>query len=142
MRRVNLEVTKYDGPGQWQWTLTDDAGTFVADHEVDIGQSGWQWQAFTRLNQYLGQHIDKYRPLATEAEIIAELGEWISENAFGSIGQALVDLAPVTAGLRFPAEAEQLMFRPWELAVVAGLPLARQERQPRHDSGRDQAAPR
>ena len=127
MDRVDLEISRYAGPHRWYWALSDSDGAFIAGHEVELKQSDSQWAAFTRLSRYLRLNVKSASPLSSEADIVDWVGRWIGENAFGPIGPALVDRAPATVAVHFPAEAEVLMFRPWELAMVGGLPLARQD---------------
>lgn len=131
MDHLTLEVTRYTGPRQWYWRLSDGDGVPVADHEVDLSESDDQWEAFTRLGRYLGRKVSPAGPLASEAAIVERLGQWIGANAFGPIGPELVARSPATVALRFapglPADAEALLFRPWELAHAEGRPLARQD---------------
>jgi hypothetical protein len=125
--RLRLEITRYTAPHQWYWALSDSAGGFVADNEVDLDPASWQCEAFARLGRFLRVNVDPGHPLSSEAEIVDRVGRWIGENIFGPIGPALTDRAPATVEVIFPTEARALMFRPWELAVAGDLPLARQE---------------
>jgi hypothetical protein len=126
MKRFTLDIARYLGPGRWYWALSDSTGV-VADHEVELATGDWQYDAFARLGRYLRLTVSPACPLSSEAQIVEDLGRWIGTDIFGPIGPALLDRTPATVEMRFPAEARPLMFRPWELAVVGDLPLARQD---------------
>lgn len=49
MPGLRLEVRDFAGLDRWRWVLTDSAGTFVADHEVRLDATCWQYEAFTDL---------------------------------------------------------------------------------------------
>jgi hypothetical protein len=126
MERLKLEITRYWGPGRWDWALSDGTGV-VADHAVDVAETDELYAAFARLGRYLRLNVSPARPLSSEAQIVEDLGRWIGANLLGPIGPAMVDQAPATVEVLFPTAAQALMFRPWELAVVGDLPLARQD---------------
>jgi hypothetical protein len=44
-----LEVADYVSPTRWRWRLSDEAGLFVADHQVDLTSEAWQVEAFRDL---------------------------------------------------------------------------------------------
>jgi hypothetical protein len=127
MNRLTLRVRSYTGPHKWYWSLSDHNGVPVADHEVDLDPDDPELKAFTRLSRYLQLNISRASPLSDEAKIIDWVGRWAGEKLFGPIGPALAERTPVAVEVVFPAEAEVLMFRPWELAIVGDQPLARQE---------------
>lgn len=119
---MRLEVLDYAGPTRWRWRLTD-AGTFLADHQVDLDPRQWQYGAFHDLHGYLWRNAAPDRRLAHEAELVAGVGEWITEQVFGAIAAVLArERRPVR--IEVPADAGVLAYLPWELARVAGRTLA------------------
>ena len=53
MAGLSLEVADFVSPSRWRWRLTDEAGAFVADHQVDLDSGAWQFEAFQDLYGYL-----------------------------------------------------------------------------------------
>jgi CHAT domain len=127
--RLVLEVTRYDGPTNWSWTLTDATGAVLADHEVSLDPAAPGYAAWTRLERHLALHVDPDRPARSEAEIVARVSGWIGGHVLGPIGSVLVDRSPVAVEVRVPPAARDLLLRPLELAAAgpAGQPLAVQD---------------
>ena len=126
---LRLEVTDFAAPGgglAWRWVLTEPGGAFIADHDValDAGKPGYE--AFTDLYGYLRWRADPEDRVASEAALVAEAGRWIGERVFGAVGLALAERAPVVVRVVVPGPARVVAFRPLELAVVGGRPLAAQ----------------
>ncbi|MGC4819797.1 hypothetical protein [Micromonospora sp. DT63] len=121
---LRLEVLDFAGPMRWRWRLTDaDGGRFLADHVVELDAGEWQYEAFTALDEYLFWHAAPDRRLASEAQLVAQVGAWIGERVLGPVAVALAEWQePVR--LEVPAEAQVLAYRPWELAHVGGQALA------------------
>jgi hypothetical protein len=95
----------------------------LADHQVKLDPKGSETEVFGDLYRFLRRRADPDRQVASEAEWVRRVGAWIGSVALGdAVGRAMVAAAPVT--VRVPAGAEFLAFRPWELAHVAGMPLA------------------
>jgi Tfp pilus assembly protein PilF len=128
---LRLEAREHDGPTRWRWVLTDDvSGAFIADHEVQLDESSWQYEAFIDLQHYLSWHAAPDRYAQEEARIVAGVGEWIGSEVFGPVAEALADKAkraPVTVNVAVPAGKEALLFQPLELAHVHGRPLTVQD---------------
>ncbi|QKG19134.1 hypothetical protein ACTIVE_0770 [Actinomadura verrucosospora] len=79
---------------------------------------------------YLRRYVAPDRRAAREAEIVAWVGAWIGEHALGPVGPALVAAAPAVVRVVAPTAPEaawQVLFLPWELAVVEGRPIALQD---------------
>jgi hypothetical protein len=73
---LRLETREYGGPGRWRWVLTDDAsGAFIADHDVRLDESSWQYEAFMDLQHYVSWHAAPDQYAQDEAQIVAEVGE-------------------------------------------------------------------
>ncbi|HEU5472709.1 MAG TPA: CHAT domain-containing protein [Actinophytocola sp.] len=121
---LTLKVKRFDGPGRWWWVLSGPGGEFLADHEVSLDESCWQYEAFTDAYRYLRLHAAPDRRTVSEADIMAKLGRWIGSEVFGPMGEALVARAPVTVRVVIPEAARVLAFRPLELARVQNTVLA------------------
>jgi hypothetical protein len=117
--------------------LSDDAGVYVTDHAVDVGPApSWEFEAFRDLDRYLKGHAAPDRRLASEAELVAQVGDWAADRLLGPVAVALAQRpGPVRlviganaapAGTT-PDGARGLAFLPWELARVAGRTLAGQK---------------
>jgi tetratricopeptide (TPR) repeat protein len=119
---LRLEVLDYVGPTQWRWRLTDDQGEVLADHPVELDADEWQLDAFTDLHRYLRDNAAPDRRLANEAELVVQVGAWLAERAMGPVA---LELARARGPVRLvvPAEAAELAYRPWELAMVDQQPL-------------------
>jgi hypothetical protein len=104
--------------------LTDASDTFLADHEVRLDPSCWQYEAFTGLPRYLQWHAAPDRRTEDEARIAAELGSWIGAEVLGAVAVALARSRPATVRVTAP---ELLLSCPLELAHAGGKPLAVQD---------------
>ncbi|MDQ2707394.1 MAG: CHAT domain-containing protein [Actinomycetota bacterium] len=122
---LRLEVLDYAGPTRWRWRLTDAGGAFVADHQVDLDAAGWEFEAFLDLHRYLRWSTSPDRRLAREAELLAQVGDWVGQRVLGAVATAL-DARREPVRLRLPPEAAVLGYLPWELARVDGRALAEQ----------------
>ena len=127
MAGLRLEAVEFVDLTRWRWVLTDDSGTLVADHEVRLDASSWQFAAFADLVGYLSWQAAPDRQVRDEARIVAGLGEWIGAAVFGPVVDAMVAARPVTVRVEVPTGAEELLARPLELAHAAGRPLAVQD---------------
>lgn len=127
MSELRCTIEGYESPARWRWVLTERGGVVLADHDVRLDEGCWQYGAFSDLQRWLSLRTAPDRWGEEEAEILTELGEWIGERVFGSVGTALVGERPATVRVVVPSEPEearQLMYRPLELAQVDGLPIA------------------
>jgi CHAT domain len=122
-----LEVREFRDLTGWRWVLTDAAGVFVADHDVNLDAGCWQYEAFADLLGYLSWHIAPDARDDGEAGAVAEVGAWIGEQVLGPIAGALAAARPATVRVVVPDEARALLFRPLELAHANGRPLAVQD---------------
>ena len=125
MAGLRLEAVDFVELNRWRWVLTDESTeTAVADHEVRLESSRWQFEAFEDLVGYLSWHAAPDRRVEDEARIVAELGEWIGSQVLGPVGDVMVQASPVTVRVAVPEGAAGLLARPLELAHVGGKPLA------------------
>jgi hypothetical protein len=116
-----LRAVDVAGPARWRWLLTDTDGRFITDHEVNLDQSSALYEAFVDLYGYVRRNRVPDDPVASEAMLVARVGAWIGEHAFGRVGPSLFG----TVQVEVPAEAMFLPARPLELAYVDGQPMAR-----------------
>lgn len=115
---LHLTLTDYLDPTRWRWVLSDDAGRFLADHNVRLDPTGREYRGFCDLRAYL----DYYAPIQTVEAQLAALGAWVGERVFGNLRDALrracrPPATPVQVTL--PAQANALLLRPFELACFA-----------------------
>ncbi|WP_308301137.1 MULTISPECIES: CHAT domain-containing protein [unclassified Crossiella] len=111
---------------RWRWLLSDADGHLVADHEVDLDPASAEHEAFDDLDGYLRRNAAPDDRVATEAEIVDWLGEWLGVAVLGqAIGHAILDSDLDTVLVDLPARAAFLLDRPLELAHVDGESLTR-----------------
>jgi tetratricopeptide (TPR) repeat protein len=127
MAELRLEVRDFRGLTSWRWALTDEAGTLIADHEVRLDATCWQYEAFTDLLGYLSWNVTPDQRARDETRIASELGTWLGAHVLGPVAAALAGAAPVTVRVVLPQDAAWLAFRPLELAHAGGEPLAAQD---------------
>ena len=99
-----LSAAEFSGPQRWRWLLSEeDTGQPLADHEVDLGEAGDEYAAFTDLYRYLRWNAVPDRRTASEAQIVAQVGAWAGQQVLGqAIGEAIIDAAPVTVRVAVP----------------------------------------
>ncbi len=127
MGEFRLDIREFRSPTAWRWVLTGLDGTLIADYEVRLDATCWQFEAFTDLLYYLDGHVAPDQRAEGEKRIVAQLGAWIGAQVFGPVGEALLSLRPATVRVVAPASpdaARLLLLRPLELAHVRGHPLA------------------
>jgi len=120
---LQLTITDYKDEAHWRWVLADDKGNFIADHEVALDAYAPEYRGFKDLPGYL----DYYTPAKTEEQLLHELGEWIGTQVFGKLTGALSKHKhhPATVVMvSVPDKAQDLLFRPFELAHLDGQPFA------------------
>jgi hypothetical protein len=120
---LTLTVSDYESPTRWRWVLTQGAGVFVADHAVNLNVSGLEYRGFSDLPRYL-RDFSRNR---NERVLLREVGTWMSQTIFGGLVKSLRArrAAPVTViRVVVPAAAQDLVFRPFELARLDEKTLA------------------
>ena len=118
MSPLHLTLTDYLDPTRWRWVLSDDAGRFLADHDVRLDPASREYRGFCDLRAYL----DYYAPIQTVETQLAELGAWVGEQVFGGLRDALrrtCRLPATSVQVTLPAPANALLLRPFELACFA-----------------------
>lgn len=114
---------EYKADTEWRWVLADATGTFLTDQEVRLYPDDPLYQGFEDLPRY----IARYENVRPAEEVLADLGEWMGEKVFGAVGQTLLryEQSPAcVVRVRVPPSAQNLLFRPFELAHLGGKPLA------------------
>jgi CHAT domain/AAA ATPase domain len=130
---VNLfSLTAVDvaGPYRWRWELRDEAvGELIAEHGVSLDSraDSDQLAAFGDLYEYVRWHAD---PLWRDDEprIIRQTGIWARHAVLGdAITDAIAAAVPATVLVSVPAQADQALLWPLELAWADGAPLSARE---------------
>ncbi|MFF7123262.1 CHAT domain-containing protein [Streptomyces sp. NPDC008240] len=126
---LRLEVKDWAGPSRWRWLLSGPGGEFLADHEVDLEAPGGRdapgWEGFTDLEWFLRWRAAIDRRLEHEAELLTEVGEWITEWALGrGVAQELARRPGPVHLVVPPGPGQMLAYRPWQAARVHGRTLA------------------
>jgi tetratricopeptide (TPR) repeat protein len=122
-----LQARDYSDSAHWTWRLDSPEGTLIADHEVRLDVTSWQFEALADLPGYLSWHVAPDRRAQDEDRILTELGDWIGTQVLGPIGSALLRQRPATVQVSMPAGVGSATalppFLPLELARVDGRPL-------------------
>ena len=119
-----LQVLDFDGPTRWRWRLRDDSsGNVVAEHEVSVDATRWQFAAFRDLYNYSRWNAAPDRAIRDEADLVSEVGRWVGDDVLGPIG-AHIARPGISVMLELPPAGQVLGHVPWELAHVAGRSLA------------------
>ncbi|MFD9092905.1 CHAT domain-containing protein [Streptomyces collinus] len=126
---LRLEVRDWSGPTRWRWLLSGPGGEFLADHEVNLDQPGGRdapgWEGFTDLEWFLRWRAAIDRRLEHEAELLTEVGEWITQWALGRAVARELARRPGPVHLVVPqGPGQMLAYRPWQAARVNGRTLA------------------
>ena len=87
---LTLEADDVRDACHWYWRLKDPDGTTLADHEVALDPSDWQYQAFLDLHDYLDRHasLDKWEE--DEKRLLDQVGEWIGTRVLGAVGPRIL----------------------------------------------------
>jgi len=112
----------YQNETRWRWALSDAAGRFLEDQEVALDPADPVYRSFVDLPGELRYH-EEARPAE---DVLAELGAWMGDKVFGKVGKKLLayEQSPAcVVQVRVPPAAQDLLFRPFELAYLEGRPL-------------------
>ena len=115
MHALTLTLTDYHDETHWRWVLSDDRGSFVADHTVRLDPDSREHRGFCDLSTYL----DYFSPIRPPAAQLRDLGAWVGKEVFGGLRDALrhhrnTPATPVR--MVVPESAQALLLRPFELA--------------------------
>ncbi|MER5932349.1 CHAT domain-containing protein [Streptomyces sp. NPDC002054] len=108
----------------WTWRLTDAAGGLLAEHTVRLGPGDSYVEALRDLPGWLAWRAAPDDRETAEADLVAELGDWMGQELLGPVGPALLALAPVTVRVRTAGDDDRLSHLPLDAARLNGLPLA------------------
>lgn len=126
---LHLEVAAYREETHWLWRLRDEHGVLLADHEVILDSQASEYAGFVNLYRFVRWYADPASGPEGELALLDQLGHWIGDRVWGAVGEAIAAQArrsPVVVKVSVPNEAQALMYRPLELGIVAGRPLALQ----------------
>lgn len=127
---LRLQAAEFSDEAHWLWRLTDDHGVLVAEHAVTLDSQESEYAGFMSLYQFVRWHADPEHGVEGEQTLVERVGRWIGERVWGAVGEAIVKSArraPVVVRVSLPDEAESLLYRPFELGIVAGRSLALQD---------------
>jgi tetratricopeptide (TPR) repeat protein len=128
MAQLCLRVEDFQDAEHWRWLLQDQAGAFLADHQVTLDPDETEHEGFVDLAGFLRDRAVPDQRLKSEAGLVDRVGGWIGEQVLGeAVGRAMVDRSPVVVRVELPVDADVLLYRPLELAHVEGRPLAVQD---------------
>jgi hypothetical protein len=82
---LRLTVTDYLDPTRWRWALYDSRDHFLAAHTVRLDPASREYAGFLDLGDYLDYH----QPISPVAQQLAGLGDWIGDQVFGGLREAL-----------------------------------------------------
>lgn len=119
---LQLTVTDYRDEARWRWALTDDRSNFLADHEVALDMGAPEYRGFRDLPDYLNY----YTPAKSEDQLLRELGEWMGRQVFGGLTdtfKARLRSPATVVMMMVPPQAQDLLFRPFELTHLDGQPF-------------------
>jgi hypothetical protein len=126
---MQLRITDYHGVSRWRWELQDDAGNFLADHEVNLDVDAQEYQGYDDPPEYLRTFRAAHGGgPAGDEELLRRLGDWIGEQVFGALRakfRANITQPATIIRVLVPPEAQDLLFCPFELAHLetGGRPL-------------------
>ncbi|MFE5718736.1 Clp protease N-terminal domain-containing protein [Streptomyces erythrochromogenes] len=110
--------------GSWTWRLTDAAGGLLAEHTVRLAPGDSRVEALHDLTGWLAWRAAPDDREAAEADLVADLGDWMGRELLGPVGPALLALAPVTVRVTTADDDDLLSHLPLDAARLDGLPLA------------------
>lgn len=120
-----LEARDFIDPQHWRWVLKDTQGKFLADHEVGLDSGDPNYSAFINLEGFLKANSSPDRWFEDQIRLMQQVGSWMGREALGQVGERIAKFStPVTIRVQVPPEASGLLYRPWEMALAGGKPLA------------------
>jgi tetratricopeptide (TPR) repeat protein len=126
---LRLEIAEFTDTNHWRWRLTDTEGAFLADHRVALDPTEPRYQALFDLPAYLRHYAAPDKRDEDERRLLQEVGAWIGETVLSrGIGEKILGhgFPPIVVRVVVPAQAEQLLVMPLEIALARGKPLALQ----------------
>ncbi len=120
---MQLRITDYQGVTRWRWKLEDNRGNFIDDYEVSLDAGAEEYAGYENPPAYLRTRRDAHGGgRAGDEELLRRLGDWIGEHVFGRLRDKIREniTQPATIiRVLVPAEAQDLLFRPFELAHLS-----------------------
>jgi CHAT domain len=122
---LDLSMLDFADNAAWHWRLTDQAGTLVAQHDVQLDRTSTEFRLLTDLYRNLWLlEADPARRPRSERELLNRVGAYTASEVFGPAGQAIAQRAPVTVRVIVPPAAVGVLAMPLELADWGKGPLA------------------
>lgn len=121
---MHLHLKDWHSNTQWHWVLEDEQGQFLADHQVNLDTESEEHQGLVDMEAWL----DKWRSVRGDTQSLEMLGAWLGAQLFAGLREVILENldSPVTIiPMHLPAEAQSLVYFPFELAHLDGTPLAR-----------------
>jgi hypothetical protein len=121
---LQLIVTRWGGPTDWDWSLLDETGEPIASHRVRLESA--QAEASLVESLYANRwrlDPDPARRAQSEDELLRRVGAYLSRSVFGPIGEHLLIPGQRTVAVVFPPGAQEIVDLPLELSLIAGEPL-------------------
>jgi hypothetical protein len=124
METLVLTAVEVINEDNWRWLLADSSGNPIADHQVALKPTRFEYQGYVDLPGYLAWNSPPDQRASSEAQLLDQLGEWMGRNVFGAVGRAIAAGAPVIVRVVLPDELAVILHRPLAIAQVDGIPLA------------------
>ncbi len=127
---MTLRACEIKSAQHWNWRLLNELGNLIADHEVRLDASTWEWRGFVNLAAFLRQAPEHTRE--QESRLLEQIGDFLGEKVLGKVARALAAAAPVVVRLQADkGDAEEelrrgIFYRPLEIARYGGKPLVLQ----------------
>lgn len=120
-----LRVKDFKDSQHWCWLLTDSTGKILQKYDVCLNVCDPYYDAFIDLYRYLKTFTPPCNWIEEQDKILKNVGAWIGRNALGPVADYIAKLKPpVVVRVKIPPEASELLYRPWEIAIVEDTPLA------------------
>ncbi len=85
------------GASRWRWLLRTEDGEPLASHQVELDTGSFLYRGFADLYRFLRWEAEPDERLPSEARLIEQVGEWITEHALGrEVVEELLAEAPAT----------------------------------------------
>jgi hypothetical protein len=122
-----LSLEDFKNQNEWRWVLLDERSSFINDHVVKLDPKDFEYEGFTDLYKWVRTHEELDNLRESRRRLTAQVGRWVGEKVFGRIGADILNAGtPAVVRVQLPDAAASLLYRPFELAYVNGVPFALQ----------------
>jgi tetratricopeptide (TPR) repeat protein len=118
MKTLKVEITEITDETRWAWRLLSSEGTFISDHRVHLDSEAGEFEGLVDLPRFVRWNSESRSDSATERELVGRVARWIGSEVWGAMAPSILEAAeeePVTVLIEVPAEAEFLLYLPFEL---------------------------